>query len=157
MTPISTDTPLRLHLTFAYLSNQGRAPLYVGTQWKLRLQVRDENDAAKALTAAIIVMTITGTAGSVTRHTGTTSAGAPAAQVVIDADQTAEDTVNYTGKGWFTVRFDAIAADIASLVSLESKKLTYEVAIKFADLVTQVVFCAGDIDVLAPKNTFPIT
>ena len=153
--PITSATPLELPLTAAYLSSLGAAPLFIGTLWKLRLQVRDEDDVAKSLTGALVVMVLVKGAGLVTRRTGTTSAGAPAPQIVIDADQGAE--TGDTGKGWFEVRFDAVASDIAFLTTVQGMAGRHEVAIRFVDTITQVVFVAGNVDILPPHNTFPLT
>lgn len=162
MTPITVTSPLSLPLTFAYLTSQNRQPLYVGNLVKFRFQVRDENDVARSLTGATIIMTVSANGvTSITRKTGVTSTGASAAQIVIDADQSAETTdpvtLEQSGKGWFTIRFDAVAADIAFLTSFINKRSTYDVSVKFGDSITQVTLVAGDIEILAPKTTFPIT
>lgn len=156
--PLTVLNPLQLDLTTDFLVPNARSPLYAGSLWIQSFRVLDENGNNKDLTGALIVMSVYDSVTTVTRRTDATSSGAPAAQIVIDADQSAE--VDYTGKGWFRVRFDAIAADktlLAPFITDGSKRVLYELAIKFGDATTQVVLCAGQIDVLKPKNTFPLS
>ncbi len=155
-TPITITDPTKVFLTKEYLTKNTRYPAYYGTLWKIRMQVR-ASDVAQSLTGATIVMTITDGTNTATRKTGVTSTGASAAQIVIDADQTTENTTLYTGKGWFEIRADAIAADVTFFSALAGRTTPFDVSIKFADAITQQVLCEGTIELPRPKTTFPIT
>jgi hypothetical protein len=153
-TPQLITNPFEMEITKRRLIDSARSPLYVGTLWTLRMQYRP-SAAAYALTGATIVMTITDGTNTITRKTGVTTAGAPAAQIVLDADQSTE--TGYTGKGWFQIRGDAVAADIASFALLADRVVDFEIALKLPDVVTQTVIAAGKIQLPTPKNLFPIT
>jgi hypothetical protein len=158
MTAITITDPTQVHLTRDYLTRQSRYPFYYGTLWQLRIRVADA-DGVRSLTGATIVMTISDGTDTTTRKTGVTSTGASAAQIVIDADQSAEnvsDPDNPTGKGWCTVRSDAVAADVTAFAPFVGKKTPYDVGIKFSDNVTQVLLFAGTIEIPGTKTTFPI-
>lgn len=155
-TPITVTNPKELNLTKRELIAAGREPYYLGTLWIVRMQVRDELNAAKSLAGATIVLTISDGTTTVQRKTGVLSAGASANQIVLDADQAVEDTINFTGKGWFQFRFDAVAADFTSMTPFNGRQVSYDIGIKFADVVTQKEFVEGKLEVCKTQTTFPI-
>lgn len=159
-TPITVTNPKELNLTKRELLANGREPYYLGTTWIVRMQVRDENNAAKSLQGATIVLTISDGTTTVERKTGVASAGAPANQIVLDADQNNEiadpGTGTYSGKGWFQFRFDPVAADFNAMNPFGGKIVSYDIGLKFGDAVTQKEFVEGKLEVCKTKTTFPI-
>jgi hypothetical protein len=159
----SVPRPLDLDLTREYLLSIGLDPLYGGSFWKRRFQVKNRDTGlGVSLSSATIIFAIRDQGTLITtRKSGVTSTGAPTAQIVPDA-QGSEDTVNGTGTGWFSLYCYAVTPEIAEFTTLlansvDLKTCDYEIAIKFGDLTTQSVVYAGKIDVCKPKNTFPIT
>lgn len=163
-----SETPLELHLTKQFLLSKGFPPLYGGAFWKMRFQILDRvTQAGKDLTSAKAVMVITDGETTITRESGVASTSAPTNQIVFD-DQTEETTDPTTGEplgtGWLSVYCYAVAVEVAEFATLfeslsaadEGKRCSYEIAIKFVDDVTQHPIFAGKVDVLRPKNTFPI-
>lgn len=163
MSFITVEQPLNLDLTRDYLLSKNLDPLYGGAYWKRRFQVRNRvTGLGEDLTGALACFAIMDAGTLVTtRKSGTTSSGAPTAQIVFD-NQGSEDTVNGTGKGWMSVYFYPIAAEIAAFTtllanSIDLKTCDYELAVKFGDLTTQMPCYAGKLDVLKTKNVFPLS
>lgn len=104
MSIITPADPFALDLTAAYLIAQGGSPFVAGDDMRLRLQVRKDGEPVD-LTGATAWWTMrdkVNGAGRFVRKSGVTLAS-PLLQITFDADQTAEDEVAGTGKGWLEV------------------------------------------------------
>lgn len=157
--------PLATHLHNDFLLEQGFPLLYGGAYWKLRfcILVKGTNVGAD-LTNALAIFKLVYGAAALTRKTGVTSSGAPTAQIVLDDQTEGGEAGDLTGKGWLTVYCYAVAAEVAEFapffVGLGEEGFvrgTYELAVKFADAVTQHPVFGGCIDINKPKNTFPLS
>lgn len=129
--PTTVTTPLNLDLMHAYLSSIGERALVAGTDWTLRMQVRENTSggstAAVSLTGATVVFTIFDRKSGVvlaTRTSGTAITGAsPAAnEIDIDSTQTSENTSTYTGRGWVEIHFANCTSDIQKLTSAVGRR-----------------------------------
>lgn len=164
VTVVSIDTPLAQNLSRAWLLKNGFKPLFGGADWIFRVQCTDENDAGVSLTSATAVFWLSDGTTTITRKNSVTSTGASHAQIVFDTDQTTEDTVLKTGKGWMTVYMHAVAAEVTEftpiLLGINPQNFVdcdYELAVKFGGGFPQHPVLAGRIEVYKPRNTFPLT
>lgn len=130
--PTVITTPLNLDLTHAYLAEVGLSPLVSGTDWTMRFQVRQDVEGVAttnpvSLDGATVVLEIFDASSGVvllSRTSGTAITGAsPAAnQIDIDADQENEDTVDYTGMGWFEVHVRTSTGDNQALAAAKGRR-----------------------------------
>jgi hypothetical protein len=158
MDPITISSPMEADWTFEALIEAEIQPLVAGNDWQIRLQFRDEDDAAVSLSAALIIWTITTTDVDqtvlLTRRSDTNITGSSPArkQIQVDADQVTEDTVNYTGKGWATFRFGRESADKALLVAAVGVR-PMEIWVRLGDL-SEKTWVRGHVGI-APLMTTP--
>jgi hypothetical protein len=158
MSVITPTNPLTLTLTRAWMADNGLAPIYAGTDWSLRFQVRDEYDDPVALTGVDIVLDMKTTQSSATvlfrRSLGEDiSVDDQRLQIEADADQSAEDVEEFTGKGWFTVRGsdDDYTALLAALGTKNQVTLVFDIRLLFAGGDQRIAF-AGTIEILRPAT-----
>lgn len=147
----------RFDLTAAYLQSAGWYPLVAGDDWTMRFQARDAAGALSLL-GATITMKVTddevGTTVLATRQTGTLISGGVDYQIEPDANQSAEDIVAKTGKGWFTVRFGSETADKDALIAAVGSRF-YEIRARLTGDVVKVLF-RGKLEILKPRvNPMP--
>lgn len=156
MDPVLVNDTDALDFTQVGLKGKGFKALIAGDQRAIRLQVIDENGAAVALTGATIRMmmkqniTDADASAKFSRRTGTLITGSTY-QIAIDADQVNEDTVNFTGKGWFQINFHQ--NDQASMITAAGKWL-YEIRIQYAD-GTMDTLARGQAEIVLPGVRTP--
>lgn len=132
MDPIDVD-PTLIDWTPAGLKYLRCMPITAGDDYEIRYQFMDDDGEALSLAGATVTMTINGTTPFL-RVSGVEVTGlAGVLQLEIDADQATEDTVNFTGKGWVTIRFTRATSDRAALVALGSTDRGFDLLAVWAD------------------------
>lgn len=140
-----------LDLTLAGQDRLGLPRLYPGDTVRWRFQVCDEDENPIALTGYVVVLTARRKKNdlnpSLRRRSSDAIAGAspPSNEIVIDADQTTENTTLYTGKGWFEIRFYPTSLEEAELLTAAGVSY-YDIALKAPDGTT-TTFAEGTIEV----------
>ena len=154
MPAITPDNPLALTLTAEWMAQNALVPVYAGVDWTLRLQVRDHNDVAVSLSGATIAMDVRRKPRSAVVFSRVTGVEIDTGrdQIDIDADQSAEDTANETGRGWMTIRIsDEDETEMLTAIgsSCNSYLMYFDVRILFASGDHRIAF-AGTIEFLRP-------
>lgn len=125
-------------------------PLVIGDDWRIRMQLRNEADAAVALTGYAIAMSIVGISGTkFQRKSGAVIPTTGLMQIEADADQVGEITTPglESGKGWFTIRFGR--QDEAELLPFAGEARPFDVRFVQADSNVRE-FMMGKIDLIDP-------
>lgn len=149
-TPLDVD-PLFLDLTADFMRRNSMAPLVAGDSISWRFQVRDEDDVAQSLADATFAMSLRKSdreADPVLFDRRSDEQVGGEYEIEADADQTTEDVDDYTGKGWFTVRF--FPEDESALTAIVSAAKYYGIRIRFGDGSVRT-FARGRIEILPPR------
>lgn len=156
--PTDVAAPYALDLTEAVLVAQEMAPLVAGDTVTWRFQALDEDGAAVSLAGANIVLTARdkeGGAVKILRRSTVDIVGhSPATkQIGADADQTTENAVAKTGKGWFEVRWRPADELVAPSEDLAAKvgRWRYDLRIEFGDESVRTA-ARGILEVLRPRT-----
>jgi hypothetical protein len=146
--PIEVD-PNVLDWTPAALRALRYMPIVAGDDYEIRYQFLDEDGAAIDLTGAVITLTISHTS-PFTRISATAIVGlAPAANQIDVDNQTTEDSVNFSGTGWITIRFSRASGDRNALAAMGSVERNFDLLAVW-DGETRRTQARGKIAFLAP-------
>ncbi len=144
---------LALDLSARFLAKSNLAPWVAGDDWALRFSARDRDGNPLSLTGALLLMTVRendlpSAAALVTRRSDTNITSTSIKQMEADADQSVEDTVNRTGKSWFTVR---ASDEEESVIRAAAGNHPYDIRIKYASGIV-VTHYMGYVEILDPRT-----
>ncbi len=150
---ILVANPLALDLSARFLAKSGLAPWVAGDDWALRFSARDRDGNPLSLTGALLLMTVRESelptaAALVTRRSDTNITATSIKQMEADPDQSVEDTINRTGKGWFVVRS---SDEEETVIRAAAGNRPYDIRVKYASGIV-ITHYMGYVEILDPRT-----